>query len=70
MTDEEKAELNIESLPTNLGDAVEAMEQDPFIREVLGDHISNVYINSKKDEWERYCRAVTEWEVEEYLDKF
>ena len=70
MSEEEKAERNIKSLPTNLSDAVEALEQDAFIQDVLGDHISNVYINSKKDEWERYCRAVTQWEVDEYLDKF
>ena len=70
MSEKEKAERNIKSLPTNLSDAVEALEQDAFIQDVLGDHISNVYINSKKDEWERYCRAVTQWEVDEYLDKF
>ena len=70
MSEEEKAERNIKSLPTNLSDAVEAMEQDAFIQDVLGEHISNVYINSKKDEWDRYCRAVTQWEVDAYLDKF
>ena len=70
MTEEEKKQLHIKSLPTNLYDAVCAMEKDAFIREVLGEHISNVYIGSKKDEWNRYCRAVTEWEVDTYLDKF
>ena len=70
MTEEEKEQLHIKSLPTNLYDAVCAMEKDAFIREVLGEHISNVYIGSKKDEWNRYCRAVTEWEVDTYLDKF
>ena len=22
----------------------------------------------KRDEWERYCATVTDWDVEEYLD--
>ena len=70
MTEEEKEQLHIKSLPTNLYDAVCAMERDAFIREILGEHISNVYIGSKKDEWNRYCKAVTEWEVDTYLDKF
>ena len=70
MTEEEKEQLHIKALPTNLYYAVCAMEKDAFIREILGEHISNVYIGSKKDEWNRYCRAVTEWEVEAYLDKF
>lgn len=70
MTEEEKEQLHIKSLPTNLYDAVCAMERDAFIREILGEHISNVYIGSKKDEWDRYCKTVTEWEVDTYLDKF
>ena len=70
MTEEEKEQLHIKSLPTNLYDAVCAMERDAFICEILGEHISNVYIGSKKDEWNRYCKAVTEWEVDTYLDKF
>ena len=70
MTEEEKEQLHIKSLPTNLHDAVCAMERDAFIREILGEHISNVYIGSKKDEWDRYCKTVTEWEVDTYLDKF
>lgn len=70
MTEQEKEQLHIKSLPTNLYDAVCAMERDAFIREILGEHISNVYIGSKKDEWNRYCKTVTEWEVDTYLDKF
>ena len=70
MTEQEKEQLHIKSLPTNLYDAVCAMERDAFIREILGEHISNVYIGSKKDEWDRYCKTVTEWEVDTYLDKF
>ena len=70
LTEEEKEQLHIKSLPTNLYDAVCAMERDAFIREILGEHISNVYIGSKKDEWDRYCKTVTEWEVDTYLDKF
>ena len=58
MTEEEKEQLHIKSLPTNLHDAVCAMERDAFIREILGEHISNVYIGSKKDEWDRYCKTV------------
>ena len=70
MTEEEKEQLHIKSLQTNLYDAVCAMERDAFIRESLGEHSSIVYIGSKKDEWNRYCKAVTEWEVDTYLDKF
>ena len=70
MTEEEKNQLNIKSLPKNLIDAVHAMENDTFVKSVLGKHISSVYVEAKKNEWDSYCRAVSEWEVTEYLDKY
>lgn len=54
-------------LPANLLEAVQEMEQDRFVLDTLGSHISREYISAKKAEWERYCRAVTDWEITEYL---
>ena len=70
MTEEEKEALKIQSLPSNLSDAVDAMKKDDFIRSVLGDHITSAYVEAKKKEWDTYCRAVSEWEIKEYLGKF
>ncbi len=70
MSEEECAGLGIRKLPDNLKDALRAMEEDAFIREVLGDHITGVYLDTKKKEWENYCRTVGEWEVSEYLNKY
>lgn len=70
LTEEERKELGVHELPSNLKDAVGAMEQDEFVLGVLGKHISSVYIESKKKEWDSYCRAVSEWEVAQYLGKF
>lgn len=70
LTEEERAELGIRELPASLKDAVSAMEKDEFVRQVLGEHISTVYIEAKKNEWDSYCRAVSEWEVAQYLGKF
>lgn len=70
MTEEEKEALKIRSLPSNLADAVRAMENDEFIRSVLGDHITSAYVEAKNKEWDEYCRAVSNWEIENYLGKF
>ena len=70
MTEEEREALHLRKLPASLIDAIEAMEQDPFVTEVLGEHISSVYAEAKKKEWDSYCRSVSEWEVAEYLGKF
>ncbi|MBO5372420.1 MAG: type I glutamate--ammonia ligase [Lachnospiraceae bacterium] len=58
-----------EALPTNLGEALEAFEQDDYIKEVLGEHICEKYTEAKKAEWENYQSQVTEWEIGEYLHK-
>ncbi len=70
ITEEEKEALKIQSLPTNLADAVAAMEKDDFVRGVLGRHITEAYVEAKKKEWDAYCRAVSKWEIENYLGKF
>ncbi len=67
MTQEEKDMEGIKALPAQLMDAVYALEKDPFIQEVLGAHISQKYIESKKKEWEEYISQVTSWETDSYL---
>lgn len=69
MTEKERAQLGIESLPGTLLEAVEELEKDPFICEVLGGHVADQYIAAKKDEWQRYRSQVTDWEIQEYLYK-
>ncbi|MFT3982311.1 MAG: type I glutamate--ammonia ligase [Lachnospiraceae bacterium] len=69
MTAEERSFYNIEALPATLIEAVEEMEKDPFIKEVLGDHIFSKYVEAKKKEWDSYRTQVTQWELDEYLYK-
>ncbi len=70
MSDEECRQLGIQQLPTNLRMALNAMEKDEFVRGVLGEHISTVYLKAKRKEWDAYYRTVSEWEVNEYLNKY
>lgn len=66
---DEKAALNIASLPANLYEAVKEMQQDPLVCSVLGPHISDGYVKAKKAEWASYREQVTEWEISNYLYK-
>lgn len=70
MTNEERCAQGVESLPGTLMEAVEELEKDSFICEVLGEHIAPRYIEAKKDEWYRYRSQVSEWELAEYLYKY
>ncbi|MDE6212753.1 MAG: glutamine synthetase, partial [Lachnospiraceae bacterium] len=67
---DERQARGIEELPGTLMEAVSSMEKDAFMRETLGDHIFEKYITLKKEEWNRYRRQVTDWEISEYLNKF
>lgn len=70
MTEEELRSNQIEKLPESLQAAIEEMEADTFVREVLGEHIYQKYDEAKREEWNTYCTQVTQWEIDEYLYKF
>ncbi len=70
MSKEEKKELGIEAIPGTLIEAVYALEEDEFIQEALGRHVSQKYIEAKKAEWADYRSQVTDWEINQYLNQF
>ena len=57
-------------LPTSLNQALKAMEEDEIIRNALGAHTHEVFINAKRLEWEDYRLEVTNWELEKYLSNY
>ena len=64
------AAKGIRELPGTLGDAITELEADPIIRDALGDHVFNHYVEAKRAEWDEYRTQVSDWEVERYLDQF
>ena len=42
--------------------------KDDVVRSALPGRLYDVYMHYKRDEWERYLAAVTDWERERYLD--
>lgn len=54
-------------LPENLKSAMAELEQDTFLRQVMGEPFYTQYCRIKKEEWENYCSAVSQWEIENYL---
>ena len=67
MSEDEKANEGIKSLPGSLIEAIALSEQSELVREALGDHIFKNFITSKKVEWDRYRTKVSEWELQKYL---
>jgi len=54
-------------LPENLSDAIDEMDSDAFIKNILGETFFENYKKAKKDEWKSYMKQVSEWELEKYL---
>ena len=64
---EKRKKLNIEELPGNLYAAIHEVEKSELVRETLGDHIFNNFIENKKIEWDYYRTHVSQYEIEKYL---
>ncbi len=69
LTADELAENGIDCLPGSLIEAVYAAEKDPFVKETVGEHVFNAYIDGKKREWDEYRTQVSQWEIDRYLKK-
>ena len=67
MSHRERRHLRIDELPMNLSEALDELEKDDLVRETLGDHIFNHFVEAKREEWFDYIRQVSPWEVERYL---
>jgi len=67
MTDSEREENIVGTLPQSLGEAIEEMENSKLVRRALGDHVFENYIELKRQEWNDYRIQVTPWEFDRYL---
>ncbi|TFG66326.1 MAG: type I glutamate--ammonia ligase [Gemmatimonadales bacterium] len=70
LTEAERQEHKLESLPANLGEAIGELEKSSFMRTTLGDHVFDNFVSAKKREWGDYISQVTNWEVERYLTSY
>lgn len=70
MSTKEREEENIKCLPKNLQEAILEMKNSSLVKEVLGEHIFNKYIEAKTLEWDEYTKQVHQWEIDKYLKKY
>jgi glutamine synthetase len=70
LTPAQRAERGLRTLPRTLGEAIDAFEADPLSKRVFGDAMFNAYVTYKREEWEAYHCAVSDWELSRYLEFF
>lgn len=67
MTDEEREEQGIPSLPANLKEALQEMLRNDVIVDSLGEHALYHFFELKEIEWDMYRTQVHQWEREQYM---
>lgn len=54
-------------LPYNLGDALDLLEEDAALRDVLGPEFCGVYNSVKRNEYKEFLQVISPWEREHLL---
>jgi glutamine synthetase len=67
MTEAERKEKGISTLPASLWEAITLTEKSELVRKALGDHVFDAFITNKKIEWDYYRTQVTSYEIQRYL---
>lgn len=62
------AKHKIDQMPASLSEALREMEKSKLVKELFGPQIFERYMATKKAEWDKFRLAVTDWEIERYLE--
>ena len=59
--------MGIKTLPGNLYAALLEVENSELVKDALGEHIFNKFVENKKIEWDMYRTHVSQYEIEKYM---
>ena len=60
----------LETLPGDLGQALEELQADEVIQAAMGQHVYERYVEAKTQEWNEYRLYVSQWELDRYLTRY
>ena len=69
-TEADREERGIDTLPTTLGQAIAALQEDEVVLDALGPHVSEKYVQAKTQEYTEFLASVSEWELDRYLETY
>ncbi|MBI4310863.1 MAG: glutamine synthetase [Chloroflexi bacterium] len=67
MSGGERQRRGIKTLPGSMLEAIQFAEGSDLLRNALGDHVFNSFIQNKRIEWDTYRAQVTDFEIKRYL---
>ncbi|WP_373189208.1 type I glutamate--ammonia ligase [Halolamina sp.] len=68
--EQKREEYGITTLPSNLGEALDALQGDDLVMDALGKHVAEKFIEAKTAEYDDYRIDVSQWELDRYLETF
>ncbi|MHA2171079.1 MAG: glutamine synthetase family protein [Candidatus Kariarchaeaceae archaeon] len=60
-------DMNLETLPQSLGEALDYFESSELVKSTLGEEIHSIYAKAKRKDWNDYRTTVSNWEIERYF---
>ncbi len=65
---EKLKEMEIDTIPPTLWQALRMLKKDKTMKNALGKHTFEKYLEAKTKEWDEYSIQVTKWELDKYLE--
>ncbi len=69
-TPAQRQALGVGRLPRSLGEALDALAEDPVITAALGDTLTAQFLHLKREECQAFAQHVGEWELQRYVDAY
>ncbi len=70
MSYRDRRKYQIDDLPRDLHEALDRFEKDDVIKAALGEHLTERFLEAKREEVDRFNLEVTEWEIRNYLGRY
>jgi glutamine synthetase len=67
MSFRDRRKYRIDELPRDLHEALEQFEKDDVIKAALGEHLTERFLEAKREEVVQYNLQVSRWEIDSYL---
>ena len=70
LTERERKKMKIDSFPRDLEEALHYLSKNATIKQALGEHIFNEFIEAKDREWKEFRCHISDWEINKYLGMY
>jgi glutamine synthetase len=67
MSFRDRRKYRIDELPRDLHEALELFEKDAVVKNALGEHLTERFLEAKRNEVLQYNLQVSKWEIDSYL---